>query len=103
MTAKVEHWPAAGDVLLQQPRARIIGGRIEPFKRIDLRQHRYADFTGFDNALNAFDHGIEVSVVSHAELHPIVASGSNHPIALLHRDCHWLFTKHMLPRSSPRD
>src|SRR2546423_3630085 len=97
MTTKVEHGSAPRSISFQQPVARMILWWIERLKGIYLRQHRLSDFTRLNDFLNAFNHWIEMAVVSAAELYLIGATSGDHAIAFAHIHRHRLFAQHMFP------
>src|SRR5437588_10373165 len=45
VTTEIKHGSAAGSLFVEQPGARMIRLRIEPFEGIDLCQHRRSDLT----------------------------------------------------------
>ena len=96
MTSEVEHRSAAGVLFPDEPRARVIGRRIERFERVDLHDDRIADVAGRDHLFDARDDRIEVAVVGHAEPDAVGAARGDDAIALGDRHRHRLLAEHVL-------
>jgi hypothetical protein len=67
MAAEIHHGTAAGLTFRDEPRARVIGLRIERLERVDLGEDRIADGARREDLLDARDDGIEAAVVGDAE------------------------------------
>src|SRR6476659_2537842 len=65
MTAEIEHRAAAGAILSQQPRARMIRRRIEELERVYLRDDRAANLSRRYQLFRARHDRIEMAVISH--------------------------------------
>src|SRR5581483_9700703 len=70
--------------------------RIEPFKRIHLRENWFANFTRRQDSSDAVNHRIEVAVVGDTKPHTVFRTSGDHLVTLGNVHRHWLLTKNML-------